>query len=169
MIGPSSMRTLRAGCASTILPASLPRYFSKSASFAICTRTTSAVIGTVRARRPFLREADQRLNLRLDEMRAEPNQRPAFAEAPALLVDVRESPLAERLHRPLTRLLDAGRSGEPRPIDVAEPRDVIHHLRAIEPLVADPAEHRVIELSRFARRQTPPRSPPAPPPESRVS
>ena len=42
-IGPSSMATGRAGCVSTIFPASLPRYFSKSRSESICTRTTSAV------------------------------------------------------------------------------------------------------------------------------
>ena len=39
------MRTRRAGCVRTIFPASVPRYFAKSASFAICTRTTSAVTG----------------------------------------------------------------------------------------------------------------------------
>ena len=42
-IVPSSIVTSRSGCVRTILPASLPRYLSKSASVSICTRTTSAV------------------------------------------------------------------------------------------------------------------------------
>jgi hypothetical protein len=41
---PSSIRTSRSGCMTTIWPASLPRYRSKSASLSICTWITSAVI-----------------------------------------------------------------------------------------------------------------------------
>jgi len=95
---------------------------------------------------PFLRETDERLDLRLDQVRGEPHQRPAFAEAPALLVDIGQPPRAELLHRPLACLLDPGRAGEPRAVDIAQPRDVIHHLRAIEPFIADAAEQREVEL-----------------------
>ncbi len=42
MNGPSSMRTARAGCVRTILPFSVPRYFSSPASSVASTRTTSA-------------------------------------------------------------------------------------------------------------------------------
>ena len=146
MIGPSSIRTRRAGCASTILPASLPRYFREVGLVGDLHADDVGGDRPLRARRPLLREADQRLDLRLDQMRAEPHQRPALAEAPALLVDVGQPPLAELLHRPLAGLLDARRAGEPRAVDVAQPRDVIHHLRAVQPLVADAAEHRVVEL-----------------------
>src|SRR5581483_591901 len=100
MIGPSSIRTGRGGCVRTILPASLPRYFAKSASEAICTRTTSAVTS------PFVPgdhswRSDERLRLRLDEVGGELHERPALAEFPPLLMDVGQAPLGELLHRPL--------------------------------------------------------------------
>ena len=106
--------------------------------------------GALRPRRPLVREGDDRLNLRLDEMRAEAHERPSLAERPPLLVHACEAPLAEPRHRPLARLLDRRRSGEPRTVDVAQPRDVVHHLRARQPLVANAPEHLKVEL--FALR-----------------
>src|SRR5439155_10031893 len=83
---------------------------------------------------------------RLDEMRAEAHERPALAERPSLLVHAGKAPPVERLHRPFGRLLNRRRSGEPRTVDVAQPRDVIHHLRMRQPFVANATEHLEVEL-----------------------
>src|SRR5262245_35571296 len=111
MNGPSSMRTARDGCASTILPFSCPLYVAKSASLAIAARTTSGRHHTVGAGRPRLRKADERLDLRRDEVRAEPFERPAPPEVPVLAMDVREPPLRHLLHRPRARFVDRRRAG----------------------------------------------------------
>ena len=80
MNGPSSMRTARAGCVRTILPFSVPRYFSKSASVVGLHAHDVGDDRALGARRPRSGKADERLDLRLDQVRAEANERPALAE-----------------------------------------------------------------------------------------
>src|SRR5262249_32964206 len=67
----------------------------------------------------------------------------------ALLVHIGETPLAEFLHGPFAGLLNRRRSGEPRTVDVAQPRNVVHHLRAVHALGADAPDGRVVELFRL--------------------
>ena len=146
MIGPSSMRTRARRLRQHDLAGELAAIFREVGLVRDLHADDVGGDGALRARRPLLREADERLHLRLDQVRAEAHERPAFAEPPALLVDVGQPPLGELLHRPLAGLLNRRRAGEPRAVDVAEPRDVIHHLRAIQAFVADAADGRVIDL-----------------------
>ena len=37
-------------------------------------------------------------------------------------------------------------TGQPRPVDVAQPRDVVHDLRTVQSFVADAADRHVVEL-----------------------
>jgi hypothetical protein len=78
--------------------------------------------GTFGARRPLLREPGERLDLRLDHVRGEADERPSLAEGPAFLVNIGQPPFAELLHRPLARLLIPG-DLQARPVDIAESRD----------------------------------------------
>ena len=109
--------------------------------------------GAAGADAPRFGEADERLHFGLDEVRAEPHERPSFAEVPLFAVHVREAPLGEALHRPVAGVTNLRRAGQPRPVPIGEPEQVIHHLRSVQSLVADLPDSRVIELLGLRRRR----------------
>ncbi len=110
--------------------------------------------GAIGTWRPGGGEADDRLHLWLDHVRAEALERPALPERERLTLCVRKPPLSELLQRPVTRLLNPGTAGEPRAVDVGQPADVIHHLRPVQPFVSDSADGLVIQfLDRLRQRK----------------
>jgi hypothetical protein len=112
--------------------------------------------GAVGAGRPRLRKPDERLDLRRDQVGAEPLERPAPSEVPVLAMDVREAPLRHLLHRPRAGFVHRGRAGEARTVAVGEPEERLHGLRAVEPFVADLGQSGEVELFglRLRRRRS---------------
>jgi hypothetical protein len=106
----------------------------------------------VRAGRPRAGVADERLNLRLDHVRAEPDQRPSPAELPGLAMRIGQPPLGELPDRPLAGLHDLWPARQARTVDVAQPADVIHHLRPVEAFVPNLRDDRVVQFFSGRRR-----------------
>ena len=102
--------------------------------------------GAVGSRRPGARETDERLDLRLNQVSAEPDERPAFAERKCFEMRIGEPPLGKLLQRPVGGLPDAGAASQPRPVDVAQPADMVHDLGPRQAFVADLRDHREVQL-----------------------
>ena len=82
----------------------------------------------VRAGRPRAGHANERLDLRLDNVGAEAKQRPPFAERPLLLVDLSEAPRGQSFLDPFCRLPHGRRALQARPVNVGKPAHVIERL-----------------------------------------
>ncbi len=93
--------------------------------------------GAARGRGIRARVADDRLRFRRHHVRRKTLHAPALAKRKPFLVDVGQPPLVHPLHRPVRGTRVIGRAGHARPVDVAQPADVVHRLRARERLLLD--------------------------------
>jgi hypothetical protein len=76
-------------------------------------------------------------------------ERPSPAEGVRLQVGIGEPPLLQLVARPLVRLLELGRAGDPGADAVGQMGDGLHHLGMVKPLVADAGDH--LEVDRPLR------------------
>ena len=127
------------------LAAQLAAVFLEVGLGADCDADDIAVTAPLRARRPRLGIADERLPLRLQQMRLEARQRPALPELPLLGLRVGQAPVAQPLDGPVGGLIEPRRAGEARAVHIRQPADVVHHLRATEAFVLNSREQRVVE------------------------
>ena len=103
---------------------------------------------TVGSGRPGLGKANDGLELGLLHHGRETSGRPAAAEgSPFFHLDVDQAPLLHLLDRPVARVIDIGRSGEPWTVHVGEIEQRVHHLGiARERLALDAMQDAQIDL-----------------------
>ncbi|OQC35203.1 MAG: hypothetical protein BWX64_02559 [Acidobacteria bacterium ADurb.Bin051] len=109
--------------------------------------------GAVGADRPGERQGVERRGERCERVDARAGERPALSERDLLLIDPLEPPAAEPLLGPGGRRDVAGRAGQPRPDLLGERGEGLHHLRAAEPLLPDPGDHRMVDRLGREERQ----------------
>src|SRR5207302_4273941 len=95
---------------------------------------------------PSQRNTDERLILRLNQVRLEMFVRPAAAEGSPLFFLGRKAVLGHALDDPNRRGLVIGRAGEARTVDVRQVKHVVHHFRVFESFGLDAIDYGKIDL-----------------------